>query len=431
MSVLVDAPATRGGRLLAISERLPRPDESSGSARFLAVLTALAGMTEVALWVERDERQGRTPLPAGRIVEDHRRLTARGIRVVPSTWSGFLEAVDATPDIVLFEGYEAAARYLAVAHDRCPAAALIVDSVDVHFARFEAGAAIGAVRSSHARRVRRAETAVYRDAHLVITASADDGRLLAQEPGMPPTVCVPNCVTPRQRDPRAREPEAVFVGHFHHAPNLDGLHWFVHAGWPRVRARHPEARLTVIGSYADDGVRALGRVPGVSVLGYVADLTPHLDRAAASIAPLRYGAGMKGKVTDAMAAGLPVVTTTVGAQGLTGADARHLRVADTAEGLADALADVFADPSAAASMGLAGQAFIGAVCGPEAIDAALRTVLATARRTATARTPASGMARHLRLARVAVRHWSWTFARRNARWLATRSSSMLDGGTRS
>src|SRR5690606_4514163 len=123
--------------------------------------------------------------------------------------------------------------------------------------------------------------------------------------------------------------------HFRHDPNLDGVTWFVNEIWPGVRARHPAARLTVIGSYPTRAVHALGETAGVTVLGYVPDLEPHLDRAAVAIAPLRFGAGMKGKVTDAMAAGLPVVTTTIGAQGLDLVGGRHAWIADDADAFAE------------------------------------------------------------------------------------------------
>lgn len=402
-------------RLLAIAECLPRPDVSAGSSRLLAILAQLACVADVDFWVELDETVGDTPLPPTRIAADRERLEALGIDVLPNGWRPLHRALaTGRYQAVLFEFYYVAARYLPIVADHQPGASLIVDSVDVHFARLARGAHLGTVHPSWARDVRNAETAVYRSADAVIVASTDDAAVLAEEPGMPAIACVPVSVTLRQRVQKPRMPEAVFVGHFRHDPNLDGLSWFVHEAWPHVRARHANARLTVIGSYPSPAVHALGHVPGVDVLGYVPDLDPHLDRAAVAIAPLRFGAGMKGKVADAMAAGLPVVTTPTGVQGLDVVNGHHALVADTADALAAALAGLFDDSHRAATIGLAGQAHIASVCGPEAIAASLRTVLAVAPRQRTRVRAGIPLGRHFRLARLGINHWRATRARQHA-----------------
>ena len=388
----------------------------------LAILRQLTSLVDVDLWVERDETTGRTPLPPARVQADRDRLATSGVRVLPATWRALDDALDAHAyETVLFEVYDMAARYLPVVRDQCPRAALIVDSVDVHFARFEAGASVGAVPWRLARRVRRAEIAAYRAADAVVVVSQADAGLLNGEPGMPPIISVPNCVTTRRRAVIARRPEALFVGHFRHAPNLDGLRWFVRHAWPSVRARRPDAQLTVIGSYPTADVRELGQTPGVTVLGYVPVLDEALDRAAVAIAPLRYGAGMKGKVTDALAAGLPVVTTSVGAQGLDIISGRHALVADEPAAFAAAVVDLFDDPDHAAAIGLAGQQLVDLTCGPSAIEAALGTLLESAR-AARVRAPRSRRrGRRLRRLRLACRHWGWTRARGLARWISSRS----------
>ncbi len=412
-------------RLLAIAERLPRPDESSGSCRFLAILTQLARIAHVDLWVELDESEGSTPLPVPRVAADRQRLENLGVRVLPCTWRAFRRAMATERyDTVFFEFYHVAARYLPVVRHEQREAALVVDSVDLHFSRLQAGVAIGTVDPAWAREVHLAETATYRAADGVVVVSTEEASVLGREPGMPAIVCVPNCVTIRPRVPQTREAEAVFVGHFHHAPNLDGLTWFVREAWPRVRQRHPDARLTVIGSYPSAAVHALGDVPGVVVLGYVPDLEPHLDRAAAAIAPLRFGAGMKGKVTDALAAGLPVVTTPIGAQGLDLVHGRHAWVAGDPDAFADALADVFDDPVGAAAVGGAGQNYISQVCGPDAIAASLDTLVQLPRRASRATDGMTAPGRRLLLARMALGYWRTTRARRFAAWLAPRRAGL-------
>jgi glycosyltransferase involved in cell wall biosynthesis len=400
-------------RLLAVAEGLPRPDVSAGSSRFLSMLAQLARRTRVTLWVEHDETTGDTPLPSSRVADDRRRLAGLGVEVLPCSWEA-LRRVLAGPsfDTVLFEFYYTAARYLPVVRDAWPGAVAIIDSVDVHFARLTAGASLGAVPPTWAGDVQRAELMAYRAADAVIAASTDDAAILTGHPPMPPVVCVPMAATPRPRRHGARPPRALFVGHFRHDPNLDGLSWFVRDSWPRVRARQPDATLQVIGSYACRAVHALGAHPGIEVLGYVPDLSPHVDEAAAAIAPLRYGAGMKGKVTDAMAAGLPVVTTSIGAQGLGVVDGRHVLIADDPERFADALSTLFADPAYAATLGLAGQAHIETVCGPPVMAAALRTALEVPRRATADRRAPNALVRRWRLAARQLAYWKLSRARR-------------------
>ena len=409
-------PSSSRPRLLAIAERLPRPDESAGSRRFLAILGHLTQLVEVDLWVERDETAGRTPLPAARVAADRDRLAAHGVRVLPTTWTALHDALVADRhETVWFEFHDMAARYLPVVRDRCPRAALIVDSVDVHFARLEAGVALGVVSRRLARRVRRSELSAYRAADAVVVVSSEDGALLSRQPDMPPVVHVPICVTIRQRDARPRPPEALFVGHFRHAPNLDGLQWFVQQIWPTVRMRRADAQLTVIGSYPTADVHALATTPGISVLGYVPSLDESLDRAAVAIAPLRYGAGMKGKVTDALAAGLPVVTTTVGAQGLDITSGTHAIVADDPAEFATAVVEMFDDARRAAAIGLAGQQLVESACGAPAVRAALANVLPSARVAAAARRSTPAPAHRLRWLWVVSRYTWSTWARILAR----------------
>lgn len=125
----------------------------------------------------------------------------------------------------------------------------------------------------------------------------------------------------------------LFVGSMGYEPNRQGLAWFVDAVLPRIRADRPEARLRIVGSGPPiDGAVADAR--GVEAVGQLADLGPELQRAAAVVVPLWWGAGTRIKIIEAMANRVPVVSTTVGAEGLGLIDGQHLQVADDAEGFA-------------------------------------------------------------------------------------------------
>jgi len=185
----------------------------------------------------------------------------------------------------------------------------------------------------------------------------------------------PIVVELRERPKRTRAPELLFVGGFIHPPNEDGICWFVREVWPDVRDAVPDATLTIVGSHASAEVLALERCAGVRVVGYVPDTAPYLDRAAVSIAPLRYGSGMKGKVVEALACGVPVVTTSAGAQGLEVRAGVDLEVADQPQAFAHAVVALLQNPVLAEAMGLAGQKVAARLCDPDRIEQSLQEMI--------------------------------------------------------
>jgi polysaccharide biosynthesis protein PslH len=135
-----------------------------------------------------------------------------------------------------------------------------------------------------------------------------------------------------------RPPTVVFVGSMDWAANIDGVRHFIEAVWPRVRARQPQARFVVVGRNPPAGLLQLGRAtPGVSFTGFVDDVRPHVRDAQVAVIPLRVGGGTRIKAFEAMAMGVPVVSTAIGIEGLDVHDGTHYLCRDSAEGQADAV----------------------------------------------------------------------------------------------
>lgn len=127
----------------------------------------------------------------------------------------------------------------------------------------------------------------------------------------------------------------LFVGSTH-PPNVDAIRHFVRHVFPRIRRRNPAIQLWIVGDVCAK-VTSLGREPGVHLVGYAQNLQPWFERARVFVAPLRYGAGIKGKVLGAMSAGVPVVTTTIGAEGIGLESGVSVFVEDSDEGFAEAV----------------------------------------------------------------------------------------------
>ena len=117
---------------------------------------------------------------------------------------------------------------------------------------------------------------------------------------------------------------------------MDAVLWFVREAFPRIRAALPDMQFHCIGGDVPAEVQALADIDGVRIHGHVPDLQPWLDGCRISVAPLRYGAGVKGKVNQAMAHGLPVVATTPAVEGMHLVDGVDVLVADDANAFADA-----------------------------------------------------------------------------------------------
>lgn len=196
-------------------------------------------------------------------------------------------------------------------------------------------------------------------AHHVITVSPEDAaRLLRFRPGLRISVSPLGVDCAHFRPPptsASHETELLFVGNFDHPPNADAVEFLVRDVLPRIGRA---ARLRVVGRGVTPTVASLARPGVVEIVGPVADVRQHLVRAAISVAPVRFGTGMRGKVLEALAMGRPVVTTPVGAEGLGALPGRHLLVADDADGFARAIRRLLEDEGLAHELAAAGRSFV-------------------------------------------------------------------------
>ena len=167
----------------------------------------------------------------------------------------------------------------------------------------------------------------------------------------------------------------MFVGGFQHPPNIDAVEYYANEIWPLLTERCPDLETYVIGSRMPDRLKRLGESRGLKMLGFVEDLTPYYESCMLAIAPLRYGAGVKGKVNQALSFGLPVVGSPVAFEGMGLTHEREVMVAETAEDFAESVAKVCADPALWQTLSERGGASLAGRFTPEVAEAALRDVL--------------------------------------------------------
>jgi glycosyltransferase involved in cell wall biosynthesis len=147
---------------------------------------------------------------------------------------------------------------------------------------------------------------------------------------------------------QGRRPDtALFVGNFQHPPNREALAFLVQRVWPKLRALRPQAELAVAGAQATPDVEKLSRAPGVRFLGCVADIRACFAEFSVFLCPIFAGSGVRVKILEAWAAGMPVIATPLGAEGLEAAHGRELLLARSAEQFVSATLELFENPELA------------------------------------------------------------------------------------
>ncbi len=174
--------------------------------------------------------------------------------------------------------------------------------------------------------------------------------------------------------PLAGRAGVLFVGGFEHPPNVDGALMLVNEVMPLVWRELPHVAVKIVGGDAPDAVRLLAS-DQVEIAGWVPDLDSVLDSTRTLVAPLTYGAGLKGKVTQALAHGVPVVTTPIGAEGLRAVDGEHMMIGESAEELAGHVLSVLRDDRLWHHLSASGQRLVSEHCSPEVMREQLRILL--------------------------------------------------------
>jgi glycosyltransferase involved in cell wall biosynthesis len=151
--------------------------------------------------------------------------------------------------------------------------------------------------------------------------------------------------------PMPKEPIVLLSGYMSDPANADGVRWFYHHIWPRLSRRHPDVKFYIVGAGVSSRIRRLAKKdPHIIVTGAVEDIRPYRARARVFVAPLRLGSGMRLKTLEAMASGVPVVSTSLGMAGVEAQTGVNCLVADTPELFTQSVDWLLSDPALAERM---------------------------------------------------------------------------------
>lgn len=321
----------------------PRPDQDAGSVTTYFFLKVLVNLGYDVTFVPSDLE------PLGDYTAAVRAL---GVRCLTR------ENIGSVNELLVREGtsFDAcvlfrapiAALYLADIRRLAPQAKVVLETVDLHYLRDERAAqADGSPEAiDNARKAKDWELGIIRDCDVSIVLSSYEQELVERElpaadirtmPLLFLDMPGPSALTFGQRA------DMLFIGGFRHLPNVDAVQWFCRDIWPQVHARLPEARFLIVGSHPPPEVLELDQVPGVQVMGHVKDLDPIFGRVRLSVTPLRFGAGIKGKVATSLGYGVPVVGTALTFEGMELRHEKHVLVADEVDDFVEQIVRGYTD----------------------------------------------------------------------------------------
>jgi glycosyltransferase involved in cell wall biosynthesis len=336
------------GRALYIDADSPTPDQNAGSAYTLNIIRILNEFGFRVTFVPDSNFIHR-----GKYTDT---LQAMGVEAIYAPYfhnvRDLLIEKGGNFELVVLCRVEIASRYLDLVRQLVPRARIVFNTVDLHFLREIRGAELLDEPEwfERARRTQHAEIAsiAKADATIVLTDhEADIVRLEAPSALIHVIPLVPDpdelCrAAPFSAAPFSARSGVIFVGTYQHAPNADAVTYFVRSIWPLVRQRVPTAVFRIVGSGMTPQVQALAG-NGVEVVGFVDELDAVLDQCRVSVVPLRYGAGMKGKILTSLRAGLPTVSSSIGIEGFALTPGEEILVEDDPYMFADAVIRLYTD----------------------------------------------------------------------------------------
>lgn len=367
---------TAVSRALVIDEHLPVAGRDAGSQALLSHARSLQALGyEVSLIAANDLS------PSAALREA---LEEDGFRIWHSPHYASVEEIlrrqTGAFELVYLHRIGTASRYLNLVRHHQPVAAVLYSVADLHHRRLAGQADIERRPELHAvsRRIRLQECTAAWQADVVLTHSPVEAAWLRQVVPDARVACVPWDMRIREQKPDFAVRRGIaFIGNYTHAPNLDAVIWFVDHVLPGLRDRVAGIELWLVGP---DLPSHLAWPDSVRIVGHVEDLDKAVfDHIRLTVAPLRFGAGIKGKVLESLLAGIPCVMTSVAAEGLNFPPSLATLVEDDVAGQIARISALYADPDECRALGEQAQAYIATMFNADNTITSLRKAIVTAR----------------------------------------------------
>ena len=221
-------------------------------------------------------------------------------------------------DLIYIAFWFIAEYFIDIIRNTLPNTPVLVDTVDIHFLREKRKAEISKLKKDflQAEDTKIRELEVYQKADMIVTVTEQDRMEIKNHLSDKPIFLLPNVHDIIQvKVPFAERNDLLFVGSFSHDPNIDAVLYFVREVFPLIKRKLPNIKFYVVGNNPPEKIKNLNS-KDIIVTGWVPEVKPYLEKCRISIVPLRYGAGMKGKVGETLSYGVPMVSTTIGAEGM-------------------------------------------------------------------------------------------------------------------
>lgn len=332
----------RGNTLLMIDNYVPEFDKDSGSNKLLNLIREFQNIGYDVIYAPDNYHRSEPYTTA---------FQRMGVEVLYGTdkqlpLENSIRERLAITDLVWIGRPEIAAKWLPVIR-RLPQIPIVYDTHDLHYVRVQRELELLGIRDENRwkqwQRERDVELNVIRSVDVAITVTDVERQLLQDSEGVEHGFVVPNVHEVYERKCDFDETSGVlFIGGYQHGPNVDGVEWLCSEIMPAVWSAQPNIKVTLLGSNPPESVKRLAS-ERVEVTGYIHDVSPYFERARVFVAPLRFGAGLKGKIGHAFAYRVPTVTTAIGAEGFGIVNGENALVTDDPHEFARAILRIYGD----------------------------------------------------------------------------------------
>jgi GT2 family glycosyltransferase len=323
----------KGKSILIIDDIPPFPDRASGALRHYHILKQMIDLGYNVTYVHLSGRN---------FVDEHSlsyfaEFEMQGVEFLwfnYESWWNFrdspesksikidllngLEIENRKFDLIYIAFWFIAEYFIDIIRNILPSTPILVDTVDIHFLREERKAEISRLKKDMDQAIdtKKRELAVYQKADMIVTVTEQDKIEIRKHKVNKPIFLLPNVHDFVETGISFSEREGLlFVGSFNHDPNIDAVLYFVREVFPIIKKKIPTITFYIVGINPPEEIKKLNS-KDIIVTGWVPEVKPYLEKCRVSVVPLRYGAGMKGKVGETLSFGVPMVSTSIGAEGM-------------------------------------------------------------------------------------------------------------------